>query len=156
VERLGGERWLAVHGSQSARQEYAQFDTRRRQFRALSLATRTRLLDIYQKNESSTVDRQTLIEMKNTVMQDFRDDYARLKAEWGGYKTYDAWVASANNAAFGAQAAYDELVPGFEALFDRQGKDWQRFYDAVKQLATRPAIERTRYLKQITKEHPGD
>jgi predicted aminopeptidase len=156
VERLGGERWLAVHGSESARQEYAQFDTRRRQFRALSLATRTRLLDIYRKNESSTVDRQSLITLKNTAMQAFRDDYARLKAGWGGYNAYDTWVAGANNAAFGAQAAYDELVPGFEVLFDRQGKDWHRFYDAVKQLATRPANERTRSLKQMTKEHLGD
>ena len=32
---------------------------------------------------------------------------------------YDRWVAKANNASFAAQAAYDELVPAFEALFER-------------------------------------
>jgi len=152
VERLGSERWLALHGSESARKEYAEFDARRRQFRALSAATRTRLLEIYKPNASTPMDRQTLLVMKNAAMLDFRDDYVRLKAGWDGHHAYDAWVADANNAAFGAQAAYDELVPGFEALFDQNGKDWQRFYDAVTQLADKPAVERTRLLKQITKE----
>jgi predicted aminopeptidase len=60
---------------------------------------------------------------------------------------YDALVAKANNASFGAQAAYDELVPGFEALFEREGQDWQRFYDAVRQLADLPKDERHQALK---------
>ncbi len=153
VERLGSERWLSVHGSQGAREEYAEFDTRRRQFRALSLATRVRLLDIYRNTESSALDRKELIARKNRVLQDFRDDYARLKSSWGGYNAYDAWVAGANNAAFGAQAAYDELVPGFEALFAREGKSWPRFYDAVRRLAKMPTTERVRALKQIATEH---
>ena len=50
VERLGGARWLATQASEAARQEYAQFDGRRNQFRALaarpasdwSRSTRTR------------------------------------------------------------------------------------------------------------------
>ena len=33
-------------------------------------------------------------------------------------------MADANNASLGAQAAYDELVPQFEALFEREGRDW--------------------------------
>jgi predicted aminopeptidase len=147
VERLGGERWLAAHGSDTAKQEYAVFDGRRRQFRALLLATRTRLAAIYKQNESPAPDRSALIAMKNRAMQDFRDDYARLKISWGGYSAYDAWVAGANNAAFGAQAAYDELVPGFEAMFEREGRDWPRFYDAVRRLAEMPVAERARALK---------
>jgi predicted aminopeptidase len=66
-------------------------------------------------------------------------------ARWRGY---DRWVASANNAFFGAQAAYDELVPAFEALYRREGGDWQRFYDAVRQLAALPKQERHRQLKE--------
>lgn len=153
VERLGGERWLSVHGSISARKEYAELDGRRRQFRALSLATRTRLLDIYKQKESPVLDRKQLLAMKKKAMLDFRADYARLKSNWGGYSAYDAWVAGANNAAFGAQAAYDELVPGFEALFDREGKNWLQFYDAVRGLAKMSAAERAQALKQIAMEH---
>jgi predicted aminopeptidase len=64
-------------------------------------------------------------------------------------------VANANNAAFGAQAAYDDWVPGFEALFAQQAapadtqpaQQWQRFYDAVKRLADMPPASRLAALK---------
>ena len=86
-------------------------------------------------------------------MADFRAEYERMKAAsgiaprlWVGY---DRWVREANNAFFGAQAAYDELVPGFEALFQREGQDWKRFYDAVKRLADLPKEERHRLLKEM-------
>ena len=59
-------------------------------------------------------------------------------------------MAQANNASFGAQATYDELVPGFEALFEREGRDWRGFYDAVRRLADRPAPERKRALLPTT------
>jgi predicted aminopeptidase len=85
-------------------------------------------------------------------MREFREQYAQLRASWPGpatrYRGYDKWVAEANNASFGAQAAYDELVPGFEALFAREGGDWQRFYDAAKRLAALPEKERHQLLKE--------
>lgn len=90
--------------------------------------------------------------MKTEAMQAFRANYATLRQGWGGYAGFDAWVAGANNAAFGAQAAYDELVPAFEALFAREGQQWPRFYDAVRRLATLPAPERARALQQLTLE----
>ncbi len=152
VERLGGERWLAAHGSEVARREYAVFDGRRRQFRALCLATRYRLEAIYQQDESPAPDKRVLASMKSLAMQAFRDDYARLKNGWGGWAGYDAWVAGANNATFGAQAAYDELVPAFEILFAREGQDWQRFYTALRQLAQMPAAQRAQTLKQLSRE----
>ena len=58
-------------------------------------------------------------------------------------------MAEANNAAFGAQAAYDELVPAFEVLFEREAQDWPRFYAAVRRLAQLPEPERSRVLKQF-------
>jgi predicted aminopeptidase len=38
-------------------------------------------------------------------------------------------------------------VPGFEALFEREGRDWKRFYDAVKRLAEMPRGVRHQLLK---------
>ena len=76
--------------------------------------------------------------MKSIAISDFQQQYAELKTAWGGFAGYDPWVARANNASFGAQAAYDELVPGFEARFEREERDWPRFYDAVKALRRRP------------------
>ncbi len=148
VERLGVQRWLASQASDEARRRYAEFDGRRRQFRALTRATRRELTAIYESKDPAVHDPPTKIALKNRAMQRFREDYARLRASWGGYAGYDVWVARANNALFGTQAAYDDLVPDFEALFEREGRDWPRFYDAVKHLADQPRDERHKALRQ--------
>ncbi|MEP6823656.1 MAG: aminopeptidase [Ramlibacter sp.] len=152
VERLGGRLWLDTQAGEAARNDYGEFDARRRQFRALTQATRARLERIYEGKEPSVHDPRAQDAMKIVAMQEFRDQYVRLRDGWGGdpqrFRGYDQWVAQANNAAFGAQAAYDALVPGFEALFAREGGDWARFYDAVRQLAALPMEERHLRLKQ--------
>ena len=159
VERLGGQRWLAAQserGNNAAQSDYTAFDQRRREFRALTLATRRELAAIYQDNQNSSENSPLApetraqaatnsiakIAAKEEAMQRFRARYAELKTGWGGYAAYDPWVARANNAAFAAQAAYDELVPGFEALFEREGRSWPRFYDAVRRLASLSKNER--------------
>ena len=173
VERLGGARWLAEKGSPAAKAEFAATVVQRAQFRALALATRRVLTDIYQDAPSPTSGRPGQLAAKSKAMQDFRDQYALLKATWiaaagqaagapplavlsARFSGYDAWVANANNASFGAQAAYDELVPDFEALFARissdatsheAGNPWPRFYAAVKRLADLPSAERRQALK---------
>jgi predicted aminopeptidase len=154
VERLGGGRWLdseAEKGNTAARETFEAFDARRREFRALVRDTRRALEAVYKQNEATAQEKRaptaTQLIAKETVMQAFREDYATLKAKWGGYAGYDAWVARANNAAFGAIAAYDELVPDFEALFVREGRDWPRFYDAVRRLAEQPRDDRHAALK---------
>jgi predicted aminopeptidase len=149
VERLGGAQWLAAQGSPQARQAYANYDLRRQQFRALTRATRERLAQIYMENSPLAIENKGLIAMKEEAMSDFRAAYAALRQSWGGYAGYDPWVAQANNAAFGAQAAYDDWVPAFEALFEREGRDWPRFYAAVKQLAQRPGPERVQQLQAL-------
>ena len=150
VERLGSQRWLQTQAGEPARQTYAALDRRRQDFRALALATRRELDNIYRENEPESANPPAEAASKSIAkekaMQHFRERYAELKASWGGFSGYDAWVANANNASFGAQAAYDELVPGFEALFEREGRDWQRFYDEVKRLAKLPQEERHRAL----------
>ncbi len=155
VQRLGGALWLAQKASPQARQAYAEFDARRQQFRALTRKTRERLQQIYTIDALQSTVKASQAAQKTQAMQDFGAAYAELKVSWDGYSGYDAWVAQANNAAFGAQAAYDELVPGFEALFERTGRDWPAFYDAVKELAARPKNERMQQLKQWALEQKG-
>ena len=150
VERLGVQHWLDTPtggGSEEARQAYQRFDGRRRQFRALTAATRGELTNIYESNEASAHDPRSQLALKTIAMAHFRADYAQLRASWNGYAGYDPWVARANNASFGAQAAYDEGVPAFEALFEHEGRDWQRFYGAVRDLAALPRAERDARLK---------
>lgn len=154
VERLGGERWLSQHGSPEAKKEYLVLDGRRQQFRALLRSTRSQLADIYKENKPLAHVVHAQAAMKNIAMQEFRNNYAQLKSSWGGYSGYDAWVAGANNAAFGAQAAYDEWVPAFEALFEQQGQNWAQFYEAVRRLSQQSAPDRSRTLNQLKTERP--
>ena len=140
VERIGGRLWMQRHGSLAAQLEYAQFDARRQAFRTLTLRTRARLTEIYKTNvpindvNNAQVAIKSIATLKLSAMQDLRTEYAQLKINWNGYSAYDPWIANANNASFGALAAYDELVPQFEALHSHHAGDWQKFYDAVKAL----------------------
>ncbi len=145
VERIGSQRWLAQHASADTQARQADFDSRRQQFRALTQATRRELASIYMQKDPNTQELRAQTATKSIAMEKFRTNYIQLKQSWGSAANtagFDAWVARANNASFGAQAAYDELVPGFEALFERENRDWQRFYDAVKQLAALPKAQR--------------
>ncbi len=146
VERLGGARWLASQAGEAARADYARFDQRRRDFRALTLSVRQRLQTVYQ---DPALDDTTKRARKAELMADFRHQYQGLKNGWGGFAGYDPFVAQASNASFAAQAAYDELVPAFDALFEREGRSFTRFYDAVRALAALPKEERWARLRAL-------
>ncbi len=139
VERIGGERWLRDRASAQARDEYARYDARRRDFRALMTRYRERFDALY-ASPASDADKRA---GKAALMTALRADYERVKRDrWGGYTGYDGWFARANNASFGVLAAYNDLVPNFERLFEREGRDFTRFYDEVKRLAALPLAER--------------
>lgn len=152
VERLGAQAWLDLHGTAQARLAYTQAGQRRAQFQALTRHTRTVLQQIYMQNQPVAPVPTAQVAMKNRAMADFRRAYAELKIGWGGYSGYDTWVAQANNAAFGALAAYDALVPGFLALFVYCGRDWQRFFEAARQLGLQPAQQRATQLQHWAQE----
>lgn len=139
VERLGGTRWLQRHAGADALAAQQRLEARRADFRAFVQRWRGELERVYAGSEPEAVK----LERKAALMAAMRADHQRIKAErWGGWPGYDAWVANANNAAFGVQAAYNELVPQFEALFERNGRDFARFHAAVRALAALPREQR--------------
>jgi predicted aminopeptidase len=151
VERIGGALWLQREAGEPARREYAQFDGQRQEFRALTLNTRRALTQVYESPQAKAKDWPAVEAMKKAAMADFRERYARLREGWSGRPrqgAYDAWVARANNAAFGAQGAYDDLVPSFEALFEHEGRSWPRFYTEVRRIAALPTTEERRSALQ--------
>ncbi len=157
VERLGSTAWLARQANAAVQTEYADFDRRRQAFRALTARTRQQLQAIYALEDNS-VDAVppagVQAARKLAAYAEFRQAYAQLKQEWGGQGPYDVWVANANNAAFGALAAYDDWVAAFEALFNRHPGDWPAFYAAVHQLAELPRDQRTQRLQALRAEKP--
>jgi predicted aminopeptidase len=156
VERLGVARWLQQHSTAAARAQFAASEERRAQFRTLTRATRARLAQIYASNNDEAPDYKALSAMKTEAMQQFHADYARLRARWltagtapAQLASLDLWAREANNASFAAQGAYDDLVPTFIALFEREGRDWRRFHAAVRLLAEQPQDARDAALKAL-------
>ena len=154
VGRLGAAQWLAGHADDAARGADARWQAHQQAFRALTRATRAELAAVYEQKGQDGLSEPALLALKTEAMARFRERYQALKARWAAagmpYGGYDAWVAHANNASFALQAAYDEWVPGFEALFAQQGRDWPRFHAAVQQLAALPAAERDAQLRALT------
>lgn len=144
VERLGGRLWLATRDT--ARAEAERAEQRRTDWRALMQRQRDRLQALYTGPLDDAVKRAR----KAELMAQWRAEYETLKRErWGGFAGYDAAVARANNASFGVQAAYNDLVPAFERLFDREGRDWHRFHAEVKRLAALPKDQRRATLEAL-------
>ena len=144
VERIGGARWLAAPQRAAAAEEYQRHDSRRSDFRALTQAYRDRLAMLYKSDQADEAKRAA----KAALMAEMRAEHVRIRAErWGGFTGYDHWFARANNASFGVLSAYNELVPAFEQLFERQGRDFPRFYAEVKRLAALPKDQRRAALR---------
>jgi len=101
-------------------------------FLALVKGTRQRLLDNYQ---SALSDEQKLIQ-KAAIFSDMKERYEILKSEkWDGKAWYEGWFSRPlNNARFVSIATYRDLVPAFETLFERCGRDFKRFYARVERI----------------------
>lgn len=144
VERIGGTRWLAVEGDAQSLRDFEAVQLRREGFLALTQQSRAALAALYASALSDDHKRRR----KAELFEQLRADHARMKAErWVGFAGYDAYFARANNAALAVQGAYSDLVPDFERLFERSGKDFDRFYAEVKRLAALPKAERHATLR---------
>jgi predicted aminopeptidase len=139
VERIGGRLWLQRFGTPDSLAALAAREQRQEEFRAFTLLWRNELDALY-KSPLTDTDKRT---RKAEMMSRMRADYQQMKTtRWGGFAGYDGWFERANNASFAVLAAYNELVPQFETLFEQQGRDFPRFYATVKGLAVLPKAER--------------
>ena len=178
VERIGTPLWLQTHASEATRQRWQQAQLRRTKWQQLTRGTRARLQRIYEENSLHPLDTQSLNAIKSEVFAAFRTQYAQLRAEWltkdepllttaalrlqylERLAQTDDWVAQANNASFGALAAYDDWVAAMTQwhLQLQNGQPpspggWQRFYTQMRELAALPKPERT---QQLCAHQPSD
>ena len=138
VEENGLTRWLISRGSEAdlrtwqvQREQYAQFVE-------LLLETRERLAALYRLDlpvdEKRTRKQQEFARLK---MQ-----YAELRRRWNGYSGYDSWFSrTLNNAHLVSAATYHGCVPAFERLLAEADNELPRFYERVRELATRATKE---------------
>ncbi len=147
VEREGVPRFLRDGGGQSGSQEDAQLaryealHEDRQRFRAILLRGKARLEGLYGSGKPTA----EMVAEKTRLFAQMRQDYQNEK---GSFKlaSYDSWFAQdLNNAHLVGVEQYQSWVGAFQALFDRSGQDFARFYDAAKELADMtPEARRTR------------
>ena len=132
VELEGVKRWIAATGSVLQQQAFDEAQIRKRGFLALAEKTRARLADLF--DESLPEEEKRV--RKQRVFADMREEYARLKEDWGGFSGYDAWFDQpVNNAQLASVVLYTQLVPGFQRMLARQRGELQAFYAEVRTLA---------------------
>jgi predicted aminopeptidase len=139
VERLGLLQWRASGRTLAENVAAVQ---RLADFRAITRRTRADLSALYQPPAGEAFSDAHQRQRKAELLAAMRAEFAALKASetgpWAGFTGYDDWVARANNASLALQAAYDGLVSDFERLFEREGRDFNRFHAAVQRLADMP------------------
>ena len=145
VEEAGVERWLSGFGNQTMRDNYVKFSARKQEFLKLLMDCRQELETIYASKARIPAKRAA----KARQFQKLKDDYAVLKAGWGGFAGYDRFFAEPlSNAHLASIATYNDFIPAFRALFARE-QTFPRFYAAARALAELDKPERHRRLKQL-------
>ena len=153
VEREGVRRWLAANDDPVLRQSYAEFARRRQAFVDLLLKYRDRLDALYKSGGTDDAKRAG----KRRLFAELRAEYDALRVAWGGFAGYDRYFAQElTNAHLASVGAYNALVPAFDALLDREGGDFPRFYAEVRRLARLPREGRDAELRGlvVTRESP--
>ena len=161
VGQEGARRWLRVKGDKSAYDKYLAELRRNRQFANLIMNTCERLEALYGDerteegkvkagNKKRALPPERLRAQKQHLIDRLQQEYAQLKAQWGGSTEYDEWFAGpVNNAQLNSVAAYYDLVPGFERLLEQNGGDLEKFYEAADRLTHEPRMERCRLLRSL-------
>ena len=146
MELEGVKRWFEQNGTPQQAVAYRQKVQRRDEFADLVIKHRARLAEIYASNLSDADKRAA----KSREFAELRQDYAALKASWGGDATYDGWFAGdLNNAKLIAVGLYTQYVPAFQRLLAQQYGDLAAFYRAVDRLAHLPQTERDAALREL-------
>ena len=132
VATLGAEQWYRSAKNESLYNEYQKQKRLRQALVDFMLGYKDLLSIIYEDETISKVDKKAL---KQAAFNDMLQQFGVFKAEYKLDDRYDRWVLSMNNASLSTLANYQELVPGFIALFHQQKGDWSNFYERVERLS---------------------
>jgi predicted aminopeptidase len=132
VELEGVRRWVAHTGRSAEFEAFKSARARQQDFLDLVMRTRGLLKAVYQEEMPDEIKRSR----KEDAYAQMREEYVKIKEGWGGFSGYDLWFGeSLNNAKLGSVAAYNQLVPAFQALLAEHDGDLEPFYEAVVELA---------------------
>jgi predicted aminopeptidase len=156
VEQLGLEQWARHPSAQAVApaqwQAWQQLQQQRQELQALLQGHKAELLALYR---AGPPDEQGLAR-KAELQAQLKAQYLQWRqGRWPQERRFDAWVDAMNNAGLALLGSYQDPVPAFRALFEREGRDFARFHAAVKALAASEPAVRWRTLRELCPECPG-
>jgi predicted aminopeptidase len=132
VQEEGVRRWLQQQGRDKELADHLLQQQRYMEVIALMNKTRAALRVLY----ASALPPPLMRERKRETLEEMRESYAAVKAQWGGRAPFDAWFAGdINNAHLASIATYYSCVPGFERELKAVGGNLPAFYRRVRALA---------------------
>lgn len=132
VATLGAEQWYRLAKNEALFDGYQKQKLIHQALVDFMLGYKDQLSGVYKDESKSEVLKKIL---KKEIFSDMFQKFEEFKIENGLDSRYDRWVHSTNNASLSALANYQELVPGFIALFHQEKNDWSMFYQAVEKLS---------------------
>jgi predicted aminopeptidase len=142
VEEYGTELWLERNGETDALEHYRRKIRYRLEFGALISRQQSRLRAVY----SESVPPEEMRTRKAAAFDEMREEYASLKAAWGGATDYDRWFEQdLNNAALASVATYRRWLPTLKSRLALVGP--AAFYIEMQELSEMSSISRQLVLE---------
>jgi predicted aminopeptidase len=128
VALIGIQEWLRSREGIDEFQKFHGENKREDEFVSLILTYKDKLNGLY----GSELDREDKLVEKKRIFERLLADYQVLQTGWNGSSDYEDWFNhDLNNAKISTILTYRDLVPSFLSLYERQGRELQRFYGAV-------------------------
>ncbi|KZY37301.1 MULTISPECIES: aminopeptidase [unclassified Oleiphilus] len=147
VGTIGAELWYKNQSQTHKYQEYQQAKAEQKKLMSFVLSYKDKLHDVYQ-DDSWSVEKKR--KEKDKLLKEMKLSFQSLKQKHAWDSRYDRWVNELNNAGFSTLSNYQDLVPGFIALYHRLGEDWDAFYQEVERLSELDKSQRHAHLKSLS------
>lgn len=145
VESILLQKWVLQQDLQSSWTAYQTAAQRQQDFIQLILENKAKRNQLFESERSEDEK----LKQKQELVEELKSDYAKFKESWG-YSGYDQWFASGlNNAQISTVATYNELKPGFAALYQQSDHKLSAFFAACAALADQEKDQRHQHLQQL-------
>ena len=146
VEIEGVRRWFNEKASDEEVRRYLDHEAQARVFQDFLRETRSQLDELYHR----PLGEGKMRESKLALFRKAGERFEQLKNTDQIDNRFDAWMKRGlNNARLASVSTYRDLVPGFQALLEKNGGDLIRFYEDVARLSRQPEPQRYFQLKGV-------
>ena len=144
VAHIGVTKWLTQKPEKKLLTEYQQSQDQEKEFIDLIMRFKSILNELYQSTEKD----ETIRQRKQQALQKMSNEYSRISQNWEK-DSYKKWFSSGiNNAKLAAIVTYRKHVPAFINIYEKLGKDLNRFYSFSKSLSNCDSIKREKILEK--------